>query len=234
MNISILSQKFCEYSTYIKGYSPRTLQRYRTVIKYYYCHSKITEIEQVNKENVRNLFYYGRTNKNWSTNTFHIYHKSLRVFFRWCNKEGYMTSNPIDDIELPRIEKKIPEKLTKQDSLKILEVVDNYPFESNYLRFRNYAIFATFIFTGIRKSELLKLKCNDVDIENLSLFIRQGKGSKDRVIPINYRLAEALKKYFDVRKKTYKTCPEFFASYTFDMGFTDSGLKRLVLIPSEI
>lgn len=60
------------------------------------------------------------------------------------------------------------------------------------------------------------------------MFIRQGKGAKDRIIPINYRLAEALQKYIEVRKKTYKTCPEFFVSYTYDMGFTDSGLKRLV------
>lgn len=81
---------------------------------------------------------------------------------------------------------------------------------------------------GIRKKELLNLKYTDVDVENLSIFIRQGKGSKDRIIPINYRLAETLQKYLEVRKKANKTCPEFFASYHMNMKFTESGLKRLI------
>lgn len=228
MNIHILSQKFFDYSIYIKGYAPRTIQRYKQIITFYCNLSKISEIEEVTNDNIRNLFYHGRTVKHWSTNTFHNYHKSLRVFFRWCIKEQFMTKNPMDEIELPKIEKKIPPKLTKQDALRILEVVDNYPYLKSFLRFRNYAIFATFIFTGIRKSELLHLKYTDVDVDNLSIFIRQGKGAKDRVIPINYRLAETLQKYIEVRKKLYKTCPEFFVSYTYDIGFTESGLKRLV------
>jgi len=139
-----------------------------------------------------------------------------------------MSSNPIEEIEVPKLEKKLPSKLTKQDASRILEVVDNYPYDNKFLRYRNYAIFSTFILSGIRKKELLNLKLNDVDIENLSIFINQGKGSKDRIIPINYRLAESLQKYLEVRKKAYKTCPEFFTSYTYDMGFTESGLKRLV------
>jgi site-specific recombinase XerD len=81
---------------------------------------------------------------------------------------------------------------------------------------------------GLRKNELLKLKCNDVEIENLSLFIRQGKGNKDRIVPINYKLAETLNKYLVERKRLNKKCPEFFTSYTHNQGFTHSGLVRLV------
>lgn len=205
-----------------------TIVRYKQVIRYFCNFAKITEIEEVTQENSRSLFYFGRTSQNWSPNTFICYYKSLKVFFHWCEKEKYMSFNPMDDIEVPKLEKKLPNKLTKQDALKILEIVDNYPYEHKFLRFRNYAIFSTFIMAGIRKQELLNLKYADVDIENLSIFIRQGKGSKDRIIPISYKLAEALQKYLEVRKKAYKTCPEFFCSYTHDMGFTASGLKRLV------
>ncbi len=228
MSIQILSQKFCDYSLYIKGLTPRTILRYKQVIKYFSKFANITEIEEVTQENTRNMFYYGRTNLNWSSATFIAYHKSLLVFFRWCVKEGEMSSNPMEEIEVPKLEKKLPSKLTKQDASRILEVVDNYPYDNKFLRFRNYAIFATFLMCGIRKKELLNLKLTDVDIENMTIFIRQGKGSKDRIIPINYRLAESLQKYLEVRKKAYKTCPEFFTSYTYDMGFTESGLKRLV------
>lgn len=71
------------------------------------------------------------------------------------------------EIKVPKLEKRIPDKITKQDAMKILEVVDNYPYQCSFLRFRNYAIFSTFIYTGIRKKELLNLKYTDVDIENI-------------------------------------------------------------------
>ena len=228
MLIKLLMHQFCEYSTYIKGYSRPTIVRYRQVILYFSQYAKISHIEEVTPENTRSLFYHGRTERRWSSNTFICYQKSLMVFFRWCQKKGFMKDNPMELIEIPKVERKIPPKLTKQDAMRILEVVDNFPYQHPFLRFRNYAIFATLIYTGIRKNELLKLKYTDVDIENLSLFIRQGKGSKDRVIPINYKLAEALQQYMEVRKKAYKTCPEFFASYTYDMAFKDHGIRELV------
>lgn len=228
MSIQILSQKFFDYSLRIKGYSPITIKGYRQAINNFCKVANVSEINEVTLENTRHFFYQGRTLRNWTPSSFIAYHKALIVFFRYCVNEGYIESNPLDEIEVPKLEKKIPPKLTKQESLRILEVVDNYPYQSSFLRFRNYAIFATFIFTGIRKKELLNLKFTDVDLENRTIFIRQGKGNKDRIIPINYRLVEALEKYLEVRKKAWKTCPEFFTSYTYDIGFTESGLKRLV------
>jgi site-specific recombinase XerD len=228
MTIQILSQKFFDYSKYIKGFAQPTIKRYRHVINYFAKFAGITEIEQVTQENSRNFFYHGRTNLYWTSNTFICYHKSLAVFFRWCVKEGYMEHNTMDDIEIPKLEKRLPNKLTKQDTSLIMEVVNNYPYQNKFLRFRNYAIFATFIMAGLRKKELLSLKLADVDVENLSIFIRQGKGSKDRVVPINYSLAEILIRYLEERKRLNKTCPEFFTSYTLNTGFTQSGLKRLL------
>ena len=228
MKIQILSQKFFDYSKYIKGFSVSTIKRYRHVINYFAKLAGIVEIEQVTPENSRNFFYHGRTELNWTANTFICYHKSLAVFFRWCVKEGHMTHNTMDDIETPKLEKRLPSKLTKQEASRILEIVDNYPYQNKFLRYRNYAIFATFIMAGLRKKELLSLKLTDVDIENLSIFIRQGKGSKDRAVPINYRLAETLGRYLEERKKLNRTCSEFFTSYTHNIGFTQSGLKRLL------
>ncbi|MDD3487376.1 MAG: tyrosine-type recombinase/integrase [Candidatus Moranbacteria bacterium] len=228
MDIQILARRFYDYSKYNKGLSPATIRRYRQVINFYSNHAGITEIEQVDRENVRELFYHGRAERQWTTNTYICYHKSLIVFFRWCVHEGYMKTNPVDDIEVPKLEKRIPSKLNKQDAMRILEVVDNYPYDNKFLRYRNYAIFATFIMAGLRKKELLNLKCVDIELDNLSIFVRQGKGSKDRVVPICYRLADALKRYAEERRKLNITCPEFFASYTYDKGFTHSGLVRVL------
>jgi len=139
-----------------------------------------------------------------------------------------MEKNPILEIEIPKREKKLPSKLTKQTTLRLLEVVYNYPYEYKFLRYRNHAIFSIFIFAGLRKQELLNLKFADIDIENLTLFVRQGKGSKDRIIPISYVLAQSLRKYVDERKRLNKTNPEFFSSLRGNVGFTVNGLKKLV------
>ena len=228
MDIQILLQKFCDYSISIRGYSKDTVRRYRYVISCYCRFAGVSEISQVTDDNVRAVFYMGRTERKWSVNTFIVYHKTLLVFFRWCVKNGYMEKNPILDIEVPRLEKRLPPKLTKQVTLRLLEVVYNYPYEYRFLRYRNHAIFSTFIFAGLRKQELLNLKFGDIDIENLTIFVRQGKGNKDRIVPISYSLAQSLKKYTEERKRLSKTNPEFFSSLRGNMGFTDNGLKKLV------
>ena len=228
MDIEILLMKFCDYSLSIRGYSKDTIRRYKYVVQAFCRFADVKKIGQITDEKVRNLFYKGRTERKWSVNTFIVYHKTLLVFFRWCMKQGYIEKNPILDIEVPKLEKRLPTKLTKQVTLRLLEIVYNYPYEYNFLRYRNHAIFSTFIFAGLRKQELLNLKFADIDLENLTLFVRQGKGNKDRIVPISYTLAQSLKRYTEERKRLHKTNPEFFSSLRGDIGFTDNGLKKLV------
>ena len=110
----------------------------------------------------------------------------------------------------------------------MLELAYNYPYDYKFLRYRNHAIFATFIFAGLRKQELLNLQYNDVDIENLTIFVRQGKGNKDRIIPMSYTLAQTLKRYRQERKRLGKVSPTFFCTLRGDGPFTVNGLKKLV------
>jgi site-specific recombinase XerD len=233
MDILILLEQFCEYAVSIRGYSKDTIRRYRYVVRSYSRFAGVFEIEQVSDANVRALFYLGRVERKWSVNTFIVYHKTLLVFFRWCIKQGYLEKNPILDIEVPKREKRIPPKLTKQAALRLLEVAYNYPYEYPFLRYRNHAIFSTFIFAGLRKQELLNLKYTDIDLENLTIFVRQGKGAKDRLVPIHHTLALSLSKYLKERKRLGKTNPEFFSSLRGNIGFTENGLKKLVELLRE-
>lgn len=228
MDIKILALKFYEYSTFMKGYSKETIRRYRYVINFYCKHTDIDRINQVTDANVRALFLYGRTQRNWKVSTYIVFYKSLKVFFRWCIKENHLIKNPVEGMEVPKLEKSLPPKLTKQDSIRLLEVVNNLPYEYQYLRTRNYAILATFLFAGLRKQELLNLKLNDIDINNLTIFVKEGKGKKDRIIPMSYSLAQSLKSYLIDRKRLNKTCPEFFVSLNRNRGLTQEGLKRLI------
>ena len=182
----------------------------------------------VTEKMVYNFFIYGRVERKWTTQTYITYQKSLLAFFRWCKKRGYIEKNYIEDIELPKLEKRLPKRLKKKEALLILEITYNYPYKYHFLRYRNHAIFSTFMFAGLRKHELLHLKLQDVDLENLTIFVRQGKGNKDRIIPITFTLAQTLKRYLKERNRLKKTCPEFFTSLNRNKGFTSSGLVRLI------
>lgn len=225
MNIELLLEDFCHYSTYIKGASPNTIRRYRQNITYFTIASKISYLSDVTEKNVQMFFLNGRVQKKWKTSTYRTYYMTLIVFFRWCVKHQYLGQNYIENLELPKLEKSLPIKLKKQEALKLLEIVYNYPYTQSYLKYRNHAIFSMFLFTGLRRNELLHLTLSDIDIENLTIFVRKGKGNKDRIIPMTHTLAQSLNRYLIERKRQKKTCPEFFTSSNRNQGFTQSGLK---------
>lgn len=228
MEIQIIANEFYEHSLYFKGFSKATIKRYKYTIDLYLKLSEIKMMSEISIDNVRALFFHGRTARKWSANTAIVFHKSLHVFFSWCIHKGYMDFNPINNIDRPKLEEKLPKKLTKQDAIHLLEIVYNYPYTDKFLRYRNHAIFATFMFAGLRKSELLHLNYADVDIENLTLFVQQGKGAKDRIIPMSQTLAKSLRLYNEERKRCKKTCPQFFTSLVQNTGLTEHGLKHFV------
>lgn len=228
MHLLNLMERFCEDASYMKGYTAATLQRYRSGIRLFCKLTGLSDTEAVTPEVVRTFFFEGRSQRHWSASTFITYRKSLLVFFRWCVKEHYLSANPVLDIEKPRLEKKIPPKLSREESERLLELIDNYPWGSPFLRHRNHAIFATFLMAGLRKRELLNLKFADVEVQNSTICVRQGKGRKDRMVPVCQRLADILQRYLVERQRMQKTCPEFFASLTHSDGLTESGFKHLL------
>lgn len=228
MNIQNLLEQFCDYSTFIRGYSPETIKRYRQCVRNFCNRMQVSQLGECTESRVREFLYRGRSERKWQPNTCITLHKSLAVFFRWCVKQGHLEQNPADGIEMPRLVKRLPPRLTKQEATRLLEYVANYPWPYRFQRWRNHAIFATFLHAGLRKQELLRLQMVDLDLENLSLFVRQGKGGKDRVVPVNPTLASSLQRYLKERSRLGKACPEVFTSLNRDMGFTDQGLKQLM------
>ncbi len=108
--------QFCEYSLFIRGFSSSTIVRYRSSVGLYTKFCGITQIEEVTELNVKQFFLNGRTIKKWKANSFITFLKSLVVFFRWCEKENHILGNPAADMEIPKVEKRIPPKLTKQEA----------------------------------------------------------------------------------------------------------------------
>ncbi len=116
----------------------------------------------------------------------------LRAFFRWMVRENALLANPAADLIMPRAEKSLPRAVLSPLEA---DTVINQPDTHEPLGLRDRAMLETLYSTGMRRSELLNLKTDDLDIERGTVFIRQGKGRKDRLIPIGERAIAWVEKY---------------------------------------
>jgi site-specific recombinase XerD len=227
MQVKNLTERFYSHSLHIRGYSEATIRRYRYVLDFYIKYGTEQDVGQIKQTHIRELFLYGRSQRKWKTTTYLVFYNSLKVFFDWCVKEVLMPTNPMVGIEIPKLDNSLPKKLTKQDAFILLETIQNYPHYNKFLQQRNYAIFSVFLFAGLRRQELLNLKLSDVDVTNLSILVRKGKGNKDRYIPISNKLAQSLDSYLNCRNKLHKTTTNFFVSSNRDAGLAVQGLKKI-------
>jgi site-specific recombinase XerD len=232
MHIKQLLENFCNYSKFIKGLSDSTIKRYSENITNFINLSNINYFHELNEQKVLAFFFKGRVEKKWKATTYRTYYMTLVVFFDWAVTNSHLQKNYVKGIDLPKIPKSLPKNLSKQQTNTILETAINYPYSHRFLRYRSHAILATFVYAGIRKDELFKLTLDDVDIENRTLFIN-GKGDKQRIVPISFNLSHILNRYLTERSKLKKTCPAFFASFRLNKAYTDSGLRREVRLIRE-
>ena len=227
MLISTLLDQFCDYSSFIKGYSDKTIRRYQGAINLYCNIGSLTHIEEVTDENVQKFFFEGRHTRKWDPSSFVTYHKSLIVFFRWCVNNEHLAENPADKIELPKTRKKLPKKLTLDEATTILQATRETGWYHEFIRSRNVAIIATFLFAGLRRQELIDLKVENLDLKGGSILVQNGKGGKDRYIPVCEELKTILQEYDAMRNGWKRTCPEFFSSFTLNRGLQVKGVLRI-------
>lgn len=119
---------------------------------------------------------------------------SLRAFFRWATRRNHLLANPASELELPRKPQRLPRAvLTANEVEQILAVPDLESPEG----LRDRALMEVLYATGIRRSEAARLIVDDIDVERGSLMVREGKGKKDRVLPLGERAAAFVRKYND-------------------------------------
>lgn len=114
---------------------------------------------------------------------------SLRSFYNYYMRMGNINSNPTDEIDRPKIEKKIPEFLTLEEVSSLLNFKVNNEFEA-----RNKAILELLYSSGLRISELTSLELSNIDLDECLVRV-MGKGSKERIVPLGDYAIEALKEY---------------------------------------
>lgn len=123
---------------------------------------------------------------------------TIRIFFKYLSRKAKLIdTNPAQDLETPKLDKRLPKYLSLEDSKKLLDATYN---EDNRNYERDYAIITLFLNCGMRLSELVGININDVDFEEYKLNVI-GKGNKERTIYLNKACIKAISDYLAVRPK---------------------------------
>lgn len=136
------------------------------------------------------------------------------AWFKWLTREGHILSNPAADLDLPRAPRQLPRVLM---SIGDVEGVINRPDTGTLKGLRDRAMLEVLYSSGIRRSEMMRLKLYEVDTERGTLMVRQGKGQRDRLIPLGARACAWVHRYcLEVR-------PELLGCDSDSLFLTDYG-----------
>lgn len=196
MKVQVAKENFINYCEYEKGLSANTLKSYNYEINLYqtYLENKLSiiDIEKVSKEDIESYLKYCYL-KNEDSKT--ISHKITTIynFHNYLLREKVIKDNQAEFIDRPKLAKHLPYTLTVKEIDKLLDIALVTVFD-----YRDKAMLELMYGTGLRVSELVSLTVYDVDFYNAFLRIK-GKGSKERIVPINNASLKYLKLYLDRR-----------------------------------
>jgi integrase/recombinase XerD len=189
----------------VKNYSPRTVENRESYLSFFiaWCEARsIGRPQQVTKPILeryqRHLFHLRKADG--KPLTFRSQFARLvpvRAYFKWLTRQNVLLWNPASELELPRAERRLPKHVLTESEA---ELVLSQPDTSEAMGMRDRAILEVLYSTGIRRMEVLHLSVYDLDTERGTLMVRQGKGKKDRMVPIGEQAIAWIERYLsDVR-----------------------------------
>ena len=141
----------------------------------------------------RHLFHYRKANgEPLSFRSQHARLVPLRVWFRWMTRQNHILHNPASEIELPRLGRSLPKNIFS--AAEVERIMQLCEIEEP-IGLRDRAILEVLYSTGLRRMEMIALKLYDLSLDRVLLLVRQGKGQKDRYVPIGERAIAWLEKY---------------------------------------
>lgn len=122
----------------------------------------------------------------------------LRGFFKWLTKTGEINANPASELEYPRATRRLPmQSMTEEEVERVMTQADM----STVLGLRDRAIMEVLYGTGMRRMELAHLRIDDLDFDREVVMIHQGKGRKDRLIPMGERAVHWVRQYMEMGRE---------------------------------
>lgn len=117
---------------------------------------------------------------------------ALRGWCKWLTREGHILANPAADLVLPRMPRTLPRVLLSVEQVRQLM---NQPDLAGLTGVRDRAMLELLYGSGMRRSELARLQLGDVDLGQGTVFIRQGKGRRDRYVPMGASAVHWVRRY---------------------------------------
>lgn len=210
---------FLQYSLTYKKKSPESVNQYNCdltmFLRYMKYLFKLTDEENFNKitindftleqlskvtqENIHSFITYLSIKRNCGPATCARKISTIRIFFKYLTITAkLLNDNPAQNLETPKLNKRLPRYLTLEDSEKLLSLT--YSDDSNENKERDFAIITLFLNCGLRLSELVGINISDIKFDDQKMTVI-GKGNKERSIYLNKACIDAINAYLDVRPK---------------------------------
>ena len=211
-----------QYLDYIKNknYSNYTVNSYSKDLDNFYLYLKQnnTEIKKVNYKFLRGYLTVLYAKK-YSKKTIARNISTLKSFFKYLKKENIIESNPMNLIKTPKIDKKLPKFLNYDEIEKILSIPDT----TTFLGKRDALILELLYSTGVRVSELVNIKLNDIDLSEEKILIL-GKGNKERYVLFG---SKAKEKMLDYLSEKTDDSPYLIVN-RYGNKITDRGIRKII------
>jgi site-specific recombinase XerD len=228
MKISSLHREFRRYALAERGLRPRTVGDILAVVHRLASFSDTEEVTALSTPAIRAFLQHGKLEKGWSARTFRLYRQYLKTFFDWCLMAGYVAANPVTAIEKPRLPQHLPRCLSQDEARRILYAARHAPWRSELQRSRSEAVVATFLMTGLRRSELLSLRQTDMHFGSGTLAVRGGKGRRDRTVPLHPKLFPLLRHYLAEKARRHRQSEWLFSSMKSEKRLTNKNLYTIL------
>lgn len=210
---------FLDYSTTILNKSPNSIKEYNydlaMFLKFISVHFHLTDetdfnlikintmsidtIKKIKLDDIHAFLAYLANINHSKAATRARKASTIRIFFNYLSQKANLIEiNPAQNLETPKLDKRLPKYLSLEDSKKLLEAASG---EDNRNSQRDYAIITLFLNCGMRLSELVGINLNDIDFYECKLNVI-GKGNKERTIYLNKACLKAINEYIQVRPKT--------------------------------
>ena len=190
-----VTEEFLHYLAVERNASPRTLKAYRQSLEAFRAANK-TPWKKCNAEDFRN-YLFAIMKREQARSYIRLQFSALRTFYRFLTERKGLRRDPVRELQLPKIDKKLPLVLTRQQIDELLAAplkAEKNRAAPKWMPLRDVAIMELFYSSGLRLGELASLDVQDVDLytESVRVF---GKGRKERVCPIGAPALEAIQKY---------------------------------------
>ena len=196
-------QDFIDYLKYEKRVSPHTVTAYEHDLSQFFSFLQekleINQLSDVHTEDIRTWIISLLEDESLQAKSVNRKVSAVRAFYRYKLKIKELSINPTLTLRAPKIPKKLPQYVDVKD---MEHLFDDIPFEDTFEGLRDRTILELFYATGMRLSELLNIKIQDIHLQDNTIKVL-GKRNKERFVPFGNRMSELLTMYLGYLEKKF-------------------------------